>query len=258
MSWTCFRRSSCTICLLAPVARITPLPSASIACDHLREFSEISDWGSSEDECWLNWPPRINCAKLQIVRRIDWVKMSELVEYRMHQQIAQEIYRQQMMQRLPGNYKDPIKRNAVRYSSRNLSSNRYRSLFPRCTCIPSHISWASKEINWRFLYENNIIIIDSQMPNRREITWLSKPLLHSIIDIKDRRRRSHRQRLLKRIFSNLRSIKLVNFYFKFPSKFRVNFLAIRFTRHLWAIKTRLRCYIEETTFNFIAVERESV
>lgn len=29
--------------------------------------------------------------------------MSELVEYRMHQQIAQEIlYRQQMMQRLPG------------------------------------------------------------------------------------------------------------------------------------------------------------
>lgn len=28
--------------------------------------------------------------------------MSELVEYRMHQQIAQEIYRQQMM-RLPGN-----------------------------------------------------------------------------------------------------------------------------------------------------------
>lgn len=29
--------------------------------------------------------------------------MSELAEYRMHQQIAQEIYRQQMMQRLPGN-----------------------------------------------------------------------------------------------------------------------------------------------------------
>lgn len=29
--------------------------------------------------------------------------MSELVEYRMHQQIAQEIYRQQML-RLPGNF----------------------------------------------------------------------------------------------------------------------------------------------------------
>lgn len=28
--------------------------------------------------------------------------MSELVEYRMHQQIAQEIYRQQILQRLPG------------------------------------------------------------------------------------------------------------------------------------------------------------
>lgn len=88
--------------------------------------------------------------------------MSELVEYRMHQQIAQEIYRQQMMQRLPGNYKDPIKRNAVQYSAtlvESVSQPIPISLSPLHQSIPSHISWASKEINWRFLYENNIIII---------------------------------------------------------------------------------------------------
>lgn len=35
--------------------------------------------------------------------------VQELMEYRMQQQIAQEIYRQQVMQRLPGKFLDIFK-----------------------------------------------------------------------------------------------------------------------------------------------------
>lgn len=40
----------------------------------------------------------------QFKQKLSAIKMTELVDIRLHHQIAHEIYRQQMMQRLPGMY----------------------------------------------------------------------------------------------------------------------------------------------------------